>query len=727
MNERNVALIAVVAGAVAAMSGAAPTGSPVIDVAMIAISVAAVVWASASAPWWAISLVAGVSAVTANQLLLSVIGAVAFVGGLAVGARRDHQSELRAVVGAVALNVLIRSELEGFFGLSAVVGIAMGVLLLGFGLWRRPARIRKRGFGIAALVVFVGALAGGLSMAAAASARSDLTLGAQLSRQAIATLNAGDYGEAADEFAQASFVLERSEDLLNGPFALPGRVVPGVAQNVRGVARLAGEVSDATADVAEALRDVDPSALRLIGGAIDLDAVRATEAPLNDVREALVEVRAVSDDVDSEWLVEPLRRELEQLERRLDDNEPRLDSAIEAVRLAPQLLGADGERRYLILFTTPAEVRGLGGFAGNYAEISANDGRVEMVEFGRAEQLNRRSSDAMASCAVCPPEYLEHWGRFGASNGPDGTVGPAVWSNLTVAAHFPDVAESAQVLYPQATGSSIDGVIVIDPWVVQALMRYTGPIEVPELGVTVRPGNAAKFIMQDQYLISQDRPERVDALDTLGRAAIEALLSGDLPQPARLARDLGPLIDERRLLMWTGDAEEQALLDTTGLLGAIPDLGTDGGFSVSVNNTGQSKIDIFLERTVDARLVDGADGRSHLVADVTFTNGAPAEGLPSYVIGNGFGLDEGSSRVFVTFYGPAGLDVVTRNGESIAVNSQTEAGWSAYGFNDVLGPGETVEYHLEFVAPEQVGAGETPAGGGEDLVLWWQPLAQRES
>ena len=516
VNEGRVALIAVAAAVLAVLAGAAPTGSTGIDVVMVGVAVGAVVWAAASAPWWTLSLVAGVSAVTAGQFILAVVGAAAFVGALFIGARRDHQSELRSLVAAVALNVLIRSELDGFFGLSAIVGIAMGVLLFGFGLRRRPARIRRWGFGVAAAVLFVGALGGGLSAAAALSARADLTLGAQLSRQAIATLNDGDYDQAADEFAQASFTLGRAEDRLTGPFALLGRAVPGVAQNVWGTARLSAAAGDGAAEVAVALRSIDPAALRLVDGAVDLDAVRAVEAPLSDVQDALVEVREVSDNIDSAWLVEPLRRELARLDRRLDDNEPRLDTAIETVRLAPQLLGADGQRRYLILFTTPAEARGLGGFIGNYAEVAVLDGQVELERFGRASELNRRSAEAMASCADCPPEYLEHWGRFGASNGPGGTVGPSVWSNLAVAAHFPDVAESAQILYPQATGSPVDGVIVMDPYVVEALMRYTGPIEVPELGVTVRPGNAAKFIMRDQYLITQDRPERADVLDTLG-------------------------------------------------------------------------------------------------------------------------------------------------------------------------------------------------------------------
>ena len=725
VDERAAVAIAVAAGAVAGWSGAEPTGSTALDVMLVVVSTTAVVWAAASAPWWALAVVAGVAAVTAMQPVLAAIGVVACVGALVIGARRDHLSAGRGIVAALAINVLLRSELEGFFGLSALIGVSLAAALWVLGVRRRPARLRRRGVAVTGAVVVVALVAVGLGATAALGARTDLELGARLSRQAITTLNTGEYEAAADEFVRASTVLDRAEGRIGGLMGLPARLVPGVAQNMRAASELSAEASRGAAEAASALRSIDPSALRLVEGSIDLEAVAAVEAPLLEVRDALVDLRAVKDDVDSGWLLEPLQTELDRLGRRLDDSEPRLDTAVDAVRLAPTLLGADGERRYLILFTTPAEARGLGGFVGNYAEMTVADGRIDLAEFGHAEQLNRRSSAAEASCEACPADYLAQWGRFGANNGPDGTVGPKVWSNLTMAAHFPDVAESAQILFAQATGRPVDGVVVVDPFVVAALMRYTGPIEVPELGVTVRAGNAASFILYDQYLITQERAERVDALDTLGRGAIEALLTGALPPPARLAKDLGPLVEERRLLMWTGDDAEQELLASTGLLGALPDLGPHGGFSVSVNNTGESKIDVFLERSVDVRLDADAAGRTGVVADVRLTNGAPDSGLPTYVIGNSFGLPEGSSRVLVTFYGPPGLDAVTRNGAPIAVSSAAEAGWMAYGFADVLGPGETVDYHLEFVDVVGTESGAATTKDGDALVEWQQPLAQR--
>ena len=151
----------------------------------------------------------------------------------------------------------------------------------------------------------------------------------------------------------------------------------------------------------------------------------------------------------------------------------------------------------------------------------------------------------------------------------------------------------------------------------------------------------------------------------------------------------------------------------------MPVPGDDSGFAVFVGNTGQSKIDLYLERDIDARIETDDAGNRRLVADVTLSNTAPPSGLPEYVIGNGFGLPVGSSSLFVSFYGPPSLDVVTRNGEPIGVTPLSEAGWMAYGTDVMLLSGESVTYHLEFVLP--------PAGEGTgELAQWLQPLAKRE-
>ena len=95
------------------------------------------------------------------------------------------------------------------------------------------------------------------------------------------------------------------------------------------------------------------------------------------------------------------------------------------------------------------------------------------------------------------------------------------------------------------------------------------------------------FLLRDQYVLgADDNEQRIDALAEAARLTFEALLSGVLPEPVTLARDLGPLTSERRLLMWSADPEEQALLERVHMAGRIPPLDGADGWSVTVSNGG---------------------------------------------------------------------------------------------------------------------------------------------
>ena len=118
----------------------------------------------------------------------------------------------------------------------------------------------------------------------------------------------------------------------------------------------------------DALSLIDPDQLRLVNGQIDIAAIERIEQPFVDVQTALDDLDASLDDVVSPWLVAPLQDRLVELDDDIDAAKPRLDNVVMAVQVAPAMLGADGERRYFIAFTTPAETRGLGGVMDNSSD-----------------------------------------------------------------------------------------------------------------------------------------------------------------------------------------------------------------------------------------------------------------------------------------------------------------------------------------------------------------------
>jgi hypothetical protein len=720
VDERVAVGIAAVAGAVAVFAGAEPTGSAAVDAALVFTSVAAVVWASASAPWWAPAAASGVAAGIALDPLLAAIGFGGFVAGLIVGVRQQDQSEMRAVVGAIAMNVVIRSELGGFLGLSAIIGVGLGLLLFVTGVRRRPSAIRRPAWIALGTIGGFILVAVGLLAVSALSTRSDLTAASRLANRGVQSLDDGDYVVSAAQFADAADAFERVDSRLSGPLALPSRLVPGVAQNVRAASTLAEEAASTSGVAAEALAAVDPGSLRFVDGAIDLDAIRAVEAPLVDVQQVLVDLRSTVQDIRSPWLLDRVQTELVELEERIANNEPALADAVDAVRIAPQVLGGDGERRYLMLLTTPSESRGMTGFAGAYAQVAVDDGRLDVTSFSGIGELSAAAFANGATCADCPPEFLARYGPFNIGTPPEYTVGNVAWSNFTMGGHFPDVARTAQILYPQSGGAPVDGVIAMDPFVLQALVGYTGPIDVPEFDTVVTADNAATFLLNEQYALEEEFGNQEAALQTLGDELFDRLLAGALPAPADIARDLGPLVNEHRLIMWTDDPTEQALFDRYGLTGALPTPGDDGGFSAYLANGGNSKIDYFLRRDTDVTVEAESDGTRRLVATVTFHNDAPPSGQPEVVLRNTQGLPLGSSFGRLTFYGPGEPVVALKGSTDILADLAhlPEAGWTASSAYDVIGPGESATYRLEYALGSD-------ADGVTAPTLWTQPLAER--
>ncbi len=673
VDDRVVVPIAVLAGVVAALGPAEPTGSSVPDAVLVAVAVALVTWAGSSARWWALVMLSVVATAISSSPALAVAGALAAAGALWIGTQRRDLPIPRAAVVAVSLNVAVRSEIGGFLGLSALLTICAATIVGVSGLRRRRGGVR-RGAVIAASavgVLAVLAIVGG--GAAALGARADLSDGNRLARDGISMLGDGEYAGAADRFDQAAEALSSSSAQLEQPWAKPSAWIPVLAQQRSAAVDLAAVSASVSADLAAALRVVDPEQLRLVGGRFDLDAIRLIEQPFAKVQESIVELRDAIDRADSPWLVAPLADRLADLDGELDDNEERVDNAVNAVRLAPQLLGADGPRRYFVAFTTPAEARGMGGFMGNWAVLTATDGRIRLSDFGRTRELNLGGRDQRF--VTGPEDWLEQWGRYGFTNGPDGSTSDTPWSNISISPVFPSTAQVIEELLPQSGGPEIDGVFAFDPQVLEALLSMTGPVTVEGSERRLDESNVLQFLLVDQYEID-DRRSRVDLLEDVSRATLQRVLGGALPNPTVVARELGPMVAQGRLAGWAGDADEQALFESVGLASSLPALDGGDGIAAVFNNAGPNKIDVYLERDLTyTAVVDERTGTVSATMQLTLTNTADPDGLPEGVVGNYTGDPLGTNRTLLSLYSALPLVEATVDGKPLVMRAGEEVGW----------------------------------------------------
>ena len=124
-----------------------------------------------------------------------------------------------------------------------------------------------------------------------------------------------------------------------------------------------------------------------VGGRVDVDAVASLQAPWAGQARCSPLPRSEVDEVDSSGFLGFFDHRYEDYAEQLDSAASSLRAADTAAQVLPDMVGADGERDYLLLFQNNAEIRATGGMPGSWARIHAEGGRIEMVEQGTASDF----------------------------------------------------------------------------------------------------------------------------------------------------------------------------------------------------------------------------------------------------------------------------------------------------------------------------------------------------
>ncbi len=695
--------------------GLAPTGHRIVDGCLVVVAGGAWLAASARASWWSLAAVGMVGAVASGSVAGGLAGMLGFAVAVWIGAR-GHRGPLQAMIaGSLGVQSLARLAHGRWFGLTAGVALAatMVVVLSAATNWSSHNRRRVLAslglIGSAVVLALVGLAA------SSASAKPSLEDANTTVRRAFRYLEQGDASASSREFDAASRIFDRITRELGRPWSQPSRLLPVVAQHHDSVAELAAGAARLSNDLSVVLKQIDPDALNVSGGTLDMERLRTLAQPIDRMESSLVEFDDLLQSVRSPWLVGPLQHALAGLDKAVARSHEAAANLKSLAAQLPDMLGASGPRRYFIGFVTPAEARGLGGFMGNYAELTADHGKVTMTAFGRVADLRNAAADPEAWKLDLPAEFVTRYGDFGFSEPGSGAVSRDVWSNITMSPDLPSVAEVIAQLYPQSGGPEIDGVIMLDPSAMAALMELTGPIPLPNRDAPLTAAEAEDYIVRAQYEVAS-RADRIDSLEALARGVMDRLLGGDLPGPWKLSRLMGPILARDGMTLWSKHPAEQAVFEQVGVSGRLPALAGRDGISVVVNNASANKIDAYLSRSVKYRTsVDPSRGVFKSVATVTLRNLAPVSGLPSYVIGNQTNDPPGTNRTYLSLYTAFPISAARLDGAPVAMEVTTEQGWTVSSAFVAIPPGGTRIVEIEIFG--SVGP------GGYELVWRPQPSA----
>ena len=506
----------------------------------------------------------------------------------------------------------------------------------------RPGRRALGGLLVLAVLAAAAALAAFRYLPAlddAKALRADLESAYAVAKSAGANVDSSSLDKIDADLASARTHLDRLSRLLaDDPLVGLARAFPPTSGDVREADALASAGTDAMTAAEDglgvagryvALREARAAGATGTVGTTDTAGTWQSSAQgsvleeigglLVDSRSALADAAGSLDRAGRTLAAAPrgsigaIDRLRDELSARIGELQPVLDDVATIDRQLPPILGFDGERRYLVLTQDPAEIRATGGFVGSFGIVAFEHGRI----------VERTFTDTSIDYPfdypwIAPPQQLRDY-----LLGPDQ---PWQFSDSNWSPDFPTSASNALRLYTNETGDSrIDGVVAITTDTIDELLTVTGPVDVPEFGVTVAAGQT---IVKTLQLTRTATPgtNRKAFLSAFADRLFSALLS--LP-PGRWPAlvDLADTFRSERLLQaWFTDPAAEALAEQAGVDGGVRQDAGDYVFPVDSNVAPASKLDILTVRSLRLDVQVDDVGNAHDTLTATWENqyNAPA-------------------------------------------------------------------------------------------------------
>lgn len=672
--EAIVIFLAVASAVGAALAGAHPTGTPGVDQFYAAAVGAAFVVAASMARRSTLIIAAAIAfALSRSWLWLPSAAALGLAFSTAFQ-RRAHR-RLGALIGAITVQVMMRWPSVGAHGVTALVGVGVFVMVAANGWTNAGRRTRRRiavglGIGAGLLVLFTLPV-----LLSALLARGPAGQGVALARSSIDLLESSQSTAATDQLRTSAADLRSARQDVGGFWNLGGYLIPVVAQQQRALDRGTKAGQSVSAAAVRDSASFDFSSLRYHDGHIDLAALTALRPKVVDLDSAVRGAAADLRGSRSSWLVAPLAQKVTSLSNSVDRAERGADLAVAGINSAPGILGGDGPRTYVVVFMTPAETRGLGGFIGAYGVLRADQGSIRLLKSGSTSDFATITSAHPNLVDLTGlPDYKARYGTFEPQNH---------FQDVSYSPDMPTVERVIGQMFPALGGQAIDGVLVVDPDSLAALLNFTGPITVPGFPAPLTSANAADILLRGQYLLTSISDQRHDLLQAALTTGFTHLVSGSLPSPKALATALGPEVREGRMLFWTSHASDQTFLRQVGLSGAFPTPGRSSDLiAITDANGTNNKIDAYLHQQVsDAVVFDPHTGQVRATLTIQLHNSAPDNGMPYYVIADnaGSGLPDGTSYTWLSLYTPLKVRSATLDGQRVSLSVPiSELGQEAY-------------------------------------------------
>ena len=298
------------------------------------------------------------------------------------------------------------------------------------------------------------------------------------------------------------------------------------------------------------------------------------------------------------------------------------------------LLGVDQPRTFLVQTMDRAELRGTGGFTGQYGELTIDGGRV--APFSLTDISLLEYTDTSVTQGQLAPEQYRSWWPF------------ANWGlrDSNISADFPTSAQVAIDLYKQETGHKVDGLISFTPIMVEHILSIIGPVQVPGYNVTVTAQNLEdllhyyqldnagifKQIQVNQGATNTSTSERKRFTSYVASLLLARVRAAPASELLAIAHQVLDDLQTKDLQVYFTDPSAERVLIQYGYAGQLDRSTTHDGLFVVQQNLSASKASQYVQTIMhDTVSLDSKGGATHLLQiRLVYNQAGPVYGYDTY-------------------------------------------------------------------------------------------------
>lgn len=385
----------------------------------------------------------------------------------------------------------------------------------------------------------------------------------------------------------------------------------------------------------------------------------------------------------------------------------------ELVAAAPDALGTNSPKTYLVLFQNDKELRPTGGFITAYTFIKMDKGHMTTTGSDDIYRLDERLLKVCQNkiCPLTPPtpitKYLpEVTGKTRSA-----------WSmrDSNISPDIPTSAQQFEKMYQLlGEGLPFDGIVYIDSQVVEELVAVTGPVDV--FGTTYsaetdKRCNCPNVIYElEKYaeITAKGEEDRKAVLGTLMQQILSRILGSGITNMPSYLTVTSKLADDKHIMFYMHDLKLQTALSKLNWVGEIKQ---PAGDYIHINdaNFAGGKSNLYVEEKVTVDInVDNQGVAKHKVT-IEYKN---PQAFNTWL--------NGILRDYVRLYVPKGSTLTASKGSQEKVATQQDDGLSKTYFEGFIQvrPQNSLTLSFEYILPDKIIGNKLP------LLIQKQPGAK---